>query len=239
MWERGAYDNTIKVISVESGKLIKSFDIEGNDPENVRFCNNDETLIVTCDDFALAVRCQTGLKQYTLKWKDKGTVGICGENKEMIGVFGGTMVVLHDAATGKMPKAVECDFMKEKELSFATDFPCVGRSKRYIWATLDDDNYKRLSASFYIIITNIFETYKNSDGDDTQDTVNAMVISLDCQHIIVSTMKNDLLIYDITNMELVRQIQVKHSRKGLRPPTLTLVNVRLYSDLCKRSRVTE
>ncbi|XP_071093650.1 NACHT and WD repeat domain-containing protein 2-like [Haliotis cracherodii] len=199
-----AYDKSVKVWDVASGKLVRSMDDVGEDPEKVLLCCDDSVIIVHPDEHILGYDFKTGALLYDIH-TEEGRLLFCvgGKGNSIIGTFYEKSVSLYAADTGTLLETVVCTLLEKKQ-EFTSNTVCAG-SIRYM-AVVDDDQHwvfiLDLETSQFIRKKKIFEKFKDEDGDDEQYTIEALVLSLSGHRLYLSEMyKNDLQVYITDTME--------------------------------------
>ncbi|XP_046559416.1 uncharacterized protein LOC124268480 [Haliotis rubra] len=199
-----AYDRSVKVWDVGSGKLVRSMDDVGEDPEKVVLCCDDSVIIVHPDEHILGYDFKTGTPLYNIHLED-GNRLFCvgGKSNSILGTFHEKSVSLYAADTGTLQKTVVCTLLGRKQ-EFGFSSQCAG-SLRYM-AVADDDQHSifvlDLETSQFIQKKKIFEKFKDKDGDEDQYTIDALALSLSGHRLYLSEMyKNDLQVYNTRTLE--------------------------------------
>ncbi|XP_041349252.1 NACHT domain- and WD repeat-containing protein 1-like [Gigantopelta aegis] len=207
-----AADKSIKFWSITEGKLVRSTDGVGDDPDNLHFCCNGKIVLVGLDYSIQGYIVETGVPAYSIDLADTGRMLFCpcGKNNSLVGIVFEKHVQLYDAMTGKLQHKIECNLLNsEQDLG---DFGMGIGSERYLACT-DSDQFwvfvVDLATKSFIHKVQPFLPFTTEDGDEDQYTIEAMAMSSDGKVLIIANCyDNNLNVYDIKTMKK------KHEWKG-------------------------
>ncbi|XP_071093648.1 NACHT domain- and WD repeat-containing protein 1-like [Haliotis cracherodii] len=199
-----AYDRSVKIWDVASGKLVRSMDDVGAEPEKVLLCCDDSVIIVHPDEHILGYDFKTGALLYDIHTEEGGLLFcVGGKGNSIIGTFHEKSVSLYAADTGTLLETVVCTLLEDDQ-ELTTNSLCAG-SPRYMAVTDSHQHWifvLDIETSQFIRKKKIFEKFKDEDGNDEQYTIEALVLSLSGHRLYLSEMyKNDLQVYITDTME--------------------------------------
>ncbi|XP_067662735.1 NACHT and WD repeat domain-containing protein 2-like [Haliotis asinina] len=199
-----SYDKSVKIWDTGSGKLVRSMDDIGEDPEEVLLCCNDSVIIVHPEGHILGYDFKTSTKLYNIHTAN-GRILFCvgGKGKNIIGIFHEKSVSLYAADRGTLQQTIVCSLLEDGQ-ELTTNSQCAG-SERYMAVTDRDQHWifvLDLETSQFIQRKQIFEKFISEFGDEDQYTIDALTLSRSGHRLYLSEIyKNDLYIYNTHTME--------------------------------------
>ncbi|XP_067662722.1 NACHT and WD repeat domain-containing protein 2-like [Haliotis asinina] len=199
-----AHDKSVKIWDVGSGKLVRSMDDVGDDPEKVALCCDDSVIVVHPDEHILGYDFENGTLLYDIHREDGNSLFcVGGKGNSILGTLNEKSVSLYAADTGTLQETVSCTLLGKNQ-EFGSSCQCAG-SLRYMAITDDDQHWifiLDLETSQFIKRKKIFEKFKDEDGDEKQYTIDGLALSLSGHRLYLSEMyKNNLQVYNTRTLE--------------------------------------
>ncbi|XP_046337848.2 NACHT domain- and WD repeat-containing protein 1-like isoform X2 [Haliotis rufescens] len=199
-----AYDRSVKVWDVASGKLVRSIDA-GEDPETVLLCCDDSVIIVHPDEHILGYDFKTGALLYDLFLEQRRrSLCVGGKNNSILGTFYKQTVSLYAADKGTLIGTVVCSLLGYFQ-KWSRNKSLYAGSLRYMAVAVDDHHWVcilDLETSQFIQKKEIFERFRTEDGGADQYSVDTLALSLSGHRLYLSGFETgDLYVYNTNTME--------------------------------------
>ncbi|XP_048252371.1 NACHT and WD repeat domain-containing protein 2-like [Haliotis rufescens] len=205
-------DKTLKIWDVYGGKLYRSIDNVGEDPDTIRLCLNDHLALVNPDGEIQAYEISTGNRKYVIKVEDMKVQFCCaGPGETTVAVFTLSTVQLYRANDGQLIQEVKCPYVGG-DITMGEEGPSAG-SGNYL-VTVDTEQRHlfvfNVQTATFTMIKDVFSASENDGGEVREEmtTVDALALIDDGRTIVVSNMfSNDLHLLDSATLKQKRVLK--------------------------------
>ncbi|XP_067673031.1 NACHT and WD repeat domain-containing protein 2-like [Haliotis asinina] len=204
-------DKTLKVWDVYGGKLYRSIDNVGEDPDTIRLCLNDRVALVNPDGAIQAYEISTGNRKYAIQVDLKPQFCCAGPGETTVAVFTLSTVQLYRANDGQLTQEVQCPYTRG-DITIGDVGPSAG-SGNYLVTTDTEQHHLfvfNVQTSTFTILKDVFSARDNDSGESREEmtTVDALALIDDGRTIVVSNMfSNDLHLLDSATLDEIRVLK--------------------------------